>query len=196
MAHHVIYLPGVGDHGNAKIQINALRKWKKYDLETHFHHINWNTDESYRSKLDAILKIIDELHSIDGPVSLVGVSAGASMAVNAYVLRKNRVSAVVFVCGKINNPQTLGDDYKTRNPRLFESVSVSAKSTQELTKSDKEKMLTIQPIFDGVVAKADGRIDGIKHKTLFSFLHAISIYLSITFFKKITINFIKSKIVQ
>jgi len=193
MANHVVYLPGVGDHNNSHIQIKAVKKWRKYGLETHFHQINWNDNESFDNKLNKILKIIDELYDASQAVSIVGVSAGASMAMNVYEARKDKIRALVFICGKINNPETLGEDYKIRNPRLFESVSSSSKAVRRLNKDDKSKMLTVQPIYDGTVAMDDGRITGARHKVLFSALHAVSIYLAITLYRKVSINFIKSK---
>jgi predicted peptidase len=196
MTHHVIYLPGVGDHKNAAIQIKALKKWKKFGLEAHFHHINWHDNEAFKDKKDSVLKLIDELYSFDKSVSVVGVSAGASMAMNVYAERKNQIKSVVFICGKINNSATLGKDYKQRNPRLFESVSESEKTAGKLTAYDKAKMLTIQPVYDGVVAAADGRISGTAHRKIFAVFHAAAIYLSITAYRRISINFIKSKSVQ
>jgi predicted peptidase len=196
MAHHVIYLPGVGDHQNAQIQINALRKWNKFNLETHYLHINWNDNESFKSKLYNVIKIIDELYETDEYISLVGASAGASMAINAYSARKDKINAVVLICGKINNPQTLGDGYKNRNPRLLESVSASSENSKNLTRADKSKMITLLPIYDGVVELNDGWIEGVKNKTMFSVFHAIAIYLSISLYKRTSINFIKSKRVQ
>jgi len=193
---HIIYLPGVGDHKNSKIQIRALKKWKRRGIDTHFHHIYWNDEDSFKDKLNAVLSLIDELYDKDSSVSIVGVSAGASMAMNAYIERKNKISAVIFICGKIKNSQTLGDDYKKRNPRLFESVSASEKAILKLTNADKAKMLTVQPIYDGTVAIDDGRINGVKHTTIFALLHPIAIILSITIYKRLSINFIKSKSVQ
>jgi hypothetical protein len=196
MMHHVIYLPGVGDHKNASIQINAIKKWKKFGLDTQHHLINWNDNETFNDKKDAVIKLVDELYSLDKSVSIVGISAGASMAMNVYTARQNKISSVVFICGKINRAHTIGADYKLRNPRLFESVSMSEKAVTRLTAEDKAKMLTIQPIFDGTVTKEDGRIDGVKQKTIFAFLHPIAIYLSLTLYRRVSINFIKNKAVQ
>jgi predicted peptidase len=194
--HHVIYIPGVGDHKNAQIQINALRKWKTHDLEVHFHHIYWNDDENFKDKLSAILKLIDKHYSIDNSVSLIGVSAGASMAMKAFNKRKNKISAAIFICGKINNSNTLGNKYRIHNPRLFESVRSSEEAAKRLSLADKSKMLTLQPIFDGTVSLDDGRINGVDNKTIFAFFHAPAIYLSITLYRRLSINFIRSKSVQ
>jgi predicted peptidase len=196
MSHHVIYLPGVGDHKNSPIQTKALEKWRKFGLEPHFQLINWNSSESFESKLGQIIKIVDELSSQNHTISLVGASAGASMAMNIYSARKGKISAVVLICGKINRPETLGVNYKTQNPALLDSVTASAKNAKNLNDQDKAKMLTILPIFDEIVAKSDGVIPGVKNKTLFSVTHGPSIGLALTLYKQIAINFIKSKSVQ
>jgi hypothetical protein len=103
---------------------------------------------------------------------------------------------VVFISGKINRPETLGDNYKSKNPSLLPCVKASAKVAAELTKEDKKKMLTIFSFFDGTVSKADAKITGVKNKTLPVILHPVCIYLSLTLFRRISINFIKSKSVQ
>jgi predicted peptidase len=120
-------LPGLGDHQNAGIQTMALKKWQKFGLKTHFQTIGWNNSELYKSKLNKILKAIDELPD-QQIISLVGASAGASMAINVYAARKSRISAVILICGKINRPQTLGDNYRTKNPVLLDSVTASSKN--------------------------------------------------------------------
>jgi pimeloyl-ACP methyl ester carboxylesterase len=198
MAHHVIYLPGVSDHTNGQTQVKALEKWRKYGIEPHFIQINWYDNETFANKLSRVVQVIDKLSLSGQTVSLMGASAGASMALNVYATykHKDKISCMVLVCGKINNPQTLGINYKSKNPALLESVTSSAKAARNLAAADKAKIITINPIFDGTVAVADSRIEGVENKTLISFLHPASIYLSLTLYKKISINFIKSRSVQ
>jgi dienelactone hydrolase len=158
--------------------------------------MNWHGSEPYKARLQKILKLIDKLLREGNQVSLVGASAGASMAMNVYGARKVKISSVVFIAGKINRPETLGDNYKSKNPSLLPCVKESAKVAAELTKEDKKKMLTIFSFFDGTVSKADAKITGVKNKTLPVILHPVCIYLSLTLFRRISINFIKSKSVQ
>lgn len=196
MTHYVIYLPGVGDHRNGDVQKMAIQRWRKFSLDPYFWMMGWSNSESYKNKFNKILKFIDELTEQHHKVSLVGVSAGASMAMNIYHARSSKVNAAIFICGKINNPQTLGTNYKSRNPALLQSVSISAKYAKQLSIKDKAKMLTINPIFDGVVDRDDAVITGVRNKIIFSVWHPLSIYLAITLYKRISIKFLKSKALQ
>jgi len=193
MAYHVIYLPGVNDQKNAPIQIKALGKWRKFSLEPHFEYLGWNQSEPYQEKLNKILKMVDSLTATGQAISIIGVSAGASLAVNLFTERKDKITAVVLICGKINNPQTLGDNYKKQNPALLDCVSASDQNAKALQPQDKQKMLTIRPLFDGTVAKSDSVIAGVKNQNILSLLHAPSIYLALTLYKRFTINFLKSQ---
>jgi predicted peptidase len=195
MAHHVIYLPGLSDHKSYPIQVRALEKWRNFGLDPQLQHIGWNNNESYKLKLAKIIKAIDKLPPKD-TVSLVGASAGCSMAVNVYAQRKSRINAIVLICGKINNPQTIKEYRKSNNPSLLECVIASAQNVQRLDNEDKPKILVIQPIFDGVVTKSDGRIPDVQHKTIIAIWHSVAIYLSLTLYKRISINFLKSHAVQ
>jgi predicted peptidase len=196
MAHCVIYIPGLGDDKNGDIQKRAIEKWRKFDLQPHYQEVNWNDSEKYKQKLNKIVKNIDDLLSQKNRVSLVSSSAGASLALNVYAQRKDKISSVVFISGKINRPEALGEKYKSKNPALLQSVRESSLVAAKLTKEDKQKMLTVFPLFDGVVGKADARIPGVKNKTTPVVFHALNIYLSLTLFRRISINFIKSKGVQ
>jgi hypothetical protein len=53
--------------------------------------------------------LIKELHGQDRIVSLVGASAGAGAAINAFAARKNIVNGVVCIAGKVNNPDAIGE---------------------------------------------------------------------------------------
>jgi hypothetical protein len=185
MSHCIIYFPGVGDDKNGGIQQEAIEKWQKFGLVPYYLPMNWHGSEPYKARLQKILKLIDKLLREGNQVSLVGASAGASMAMNVYGARK-----------EINRPETLGDNYKSKNPSLLPCVKGSARVAAELTKEDKKKMLTIFSFFDGTVSKADAKITGVKNKTLPVILHPVCIYVSLTLFRRISINFIKSKSVQ
>jgi predicted alpha/beta hydrolase family esterase len=197
MAHHIIYLPGLGDHANAQVQIKFLEKWRKKDnLEPHFVHINWNDNEVFADKLNKVIKLVDELSAQNGTVSIVAASAGCSMAISAYCSRKDKINRVILICGKIRNPGTINSNRKSKNPSLMDAVTASDSLVNELSINDKAKMLTLRPVVDETVTKSDGTIPGVKDKILFSIEHGLSIILAISLYKKIAINFIKSKSVQ
>lgn len=192
MAHHILYIPGLGDH-NVGTQTRIIKQWNKFGLETHLMSVNWTDNEPYESKLKRVLKEIDALSSPDNKISLVGTSAGAGMALNAYVARKDAINGVVYICGKLRNPQSVGEPYFRKNPAFRKSVFAAGANVQKLTDADKAKMLTIRSLFDGTIPTHDSRIPGVKNRTLPVLLHVFTIFFAITLFKKITINFLKAR---
>jgi pimeloyl-ACP methyl ester carboxylesterase len=192
MAHYVIYLPGFGDTNNSQVQIRLLNRWRKFGVEPRFQSINWSNNENFESKLARILEDVDELIKQKHKVSLVGISAGATMAINTFSARKDNIDKVVFICGKINNPQNVRQYYFQKNPAFKESLEQAAVNLQKLDEKDKSKMLSIHPIYDEVVYVRDAKLAGAKSKTIFSVEHALSIFLALSLYKKVAINFIKA----
>jgi pimeloyl-ACP methyl ester carboxylesterase len=196
MAHYIIYFPGLGDDSTGSIQQKAIKKWQKYGISTYYLPMHWQSEETYSTKLERALRVVDELGSAGHQISLVGASAGASMAMNTFASRKDKIISAVFISGKINRPRTMGSKYTAPNPALMPCVEASSKAVAELTKDDKQKMLILYPLYDGTVTKDDSFIPGVKVNRVVSMLHSISIYMCLTIFKIISINFIKSKSVQ
>jgi hypothetical protein len=191
MAHYVIYLPGIGDLKNGSLQAKLIIKWQKLGVIPQFQQIGWANDEPYESKFERILKNIDELIKQGHEISLVGVSASATMAINVYSVRKDKISRVVFICGKINHPEKVGETYFKNNPAFKKSLEVAATNLQKLGDLDRRKMLSLHPVFDETVAVKDTYLPGAKNKTLFSFGHAATILLVLSLYKRTVINFIK-----
>ncbi|MBX4201372.1 alpha/beta hydrolase [Candidatus Saccharibacteria bacterium] len=190
--HHVIYIPGIGDH-KPEIQIKLLSRWNKPDFQVHFFRLVWNDDEKFSSKLARLTKIIDELYEENGQVSLVGVSAGAGAALNAYIERPEKISGVVYICGKIIGLKNVGQAYFEKNPPFFDSLELTQNNLQKLSAQDKAKMLSLKPIFDETVPVNVTKIPGVASRTLFSLFHVPSIFLALTIYKPMSVNFLKDR---
>jgi predicted peptidase len=195
MANYVLYIPGVSDHKDI-FQQRALKSWDKFNLDVRFIKVNWYDNEPFKDKLKRIIQLVDELSVKGSTISLVAASAGCSMAINVYQMRKNKINSIVFICGKMVNPNNIQSHYKRDNPSFLESVIESDKNIKKLTARDKEKILTIHPLYDEVVNKRDGIIAGARNETLVAVGHAIGIISAISIYKRVSINFIKAKSVQ
>ena len=193
MTHQILYIPGFGGERDANIQIKALKKWQKLDVEVHFMPIDWADGEPFESKLERTIKQIEELYGRYGKISLVGVSAGASLAINAYVEMRDAVSGVVFICGKLRNPEGVNERYFAGHPAFRKSVFAGGANVENLTKQDKAKMLTLRSLFDGLIPAHDSRIPGVKKKFIPMVTHAPTIFLAITIYKRIAVNFLKRR---
>lgn len=189
MVHQVIYVPGLGD-SRSYGQDQAIAGWRKFGLQAHYFPLGWADKAPFEPKLRRLLGKIDEL-SEKGPVSLVGVSAGASAVLNAYAQRQN-LNAVVCIGGKINNPQTIGSYTYRVNPAFKQSVYGVADSLKRLSKEEIGRILSIHPLYDGTVPIADTLISGGVEKTVPVIGHRLGIFYTVVFRGQLIANFIKT----
>lgn len=158
---------------------------------THYFKIGWADNEPAHKKLDRLLKKIDYLQRDGKTVSLVGISAGAGMAVIAFSKRK-AIHKVVLVGGKINNPQAIGETYFKINPAFKKSAFRVADALNKLDKSDRKKIMSIHPKSDGTVPIEDTIIEGALKKQVPAAGHVTGIVYTITVGSAIISKFIKS----
>lgn len=180
VSHQVIYLPGLGDQRPWGQQF-ITKFWRLAGLKVHYLPIGWAGGEAWPAKLERIIKQIDELGDADG-VSLVGVSAGASAALNAYAARSAKIGRVVFICGKLTHPETVNPSYYRENPAFEQSLAAVQSVIAQLIPADKAKMLSLAPLYDGTVPVADTKIAGVAHRRLLVVGHIPAIFLAIGFY--------------
>ena len=190
---HVIYIPGIGD-ANPTSQIWAVSKWKYWGVDSELLQMNWHDNEPWPKKLDKITARIDRLKSESKLVALVGASAGASAAINAYAARKDDVIGLVTIAGKINNPQSIGPRYRQNNPAFVESAYQCEQSLKKLNEADLKKVLCRYAVFDEVIARQDSVIQGAKNQMIPTLGHAITIAIQITLGAPSFIRFLKKQV--
>ncbi len=192
--HSVIFLRGLGDNRPmTRGQAFLTKLWHcLHGIELVFVRINWADQETLKSKLARITAAIDKLHSAGQTVSLIGISAGASAAFNAYGLRSTKINKLVFVCGKFRNPHRVGRRYYRKNPALRESLELSDQNYTKLTVADKAKILSIRPVFDELVPLQEMKVPGARSTTILATGHVPSIFLALTIYSWLPAGFIKS----
>lgn len=188
---HIIYLPGVGD-SDPDLQRRVVSSWRLWGVESELLHVNWASNETWPDKLTRILSRVEELKSAGKNVALVGASAGASAAVNAYSARPTQISGIVLICGKLKNASDIGPKYTTANPALVDSVTASDASLRLLGADKKAKILTRRAFFDEVVTtKSDSIVEGARNRVSFTIGHAITIGFQLVFGAPSFIRFLK-----
>lgn len=152
----------------------------------------WSEDEPFGLKLQRLLDTIDVLHAKGHKVSLVGASAGAGAVINALAKRKDVVSGVVCISGKINHPEAIGSGYRRRTPAFVESAYSVQASLDELDfDTDRPRIQSRYAIFDEVVPTRDSEVVGGRNKTVPSFGHAITIATQLVFGAPFFLRFLK-----
>ncbi len=189
--HYVIYITGLGDQ-RPLYQPQLINHWKKLGLTPHYFAVGWADGETFAPKLDRICKLVDELYQ-KGSVSLVGISAGAGAALNAYMERRDKICGVVFICGKLIGYDNVNPNYFSQNPAFSESLRLTQQNLTKLSDEDKAKMLSVHPLFDEVVPVPATKIPGVRNRLLLSALHVPSIFLALTIYKRISLNFLKQR---
>jgi hypothetical protein len=189
--HHIIYVPGLGDP-RYRLQGWSIKLWRLYGVRAHYFPLIWGDGQAFELKFHRLLDKIDELSEQGHAISLAGISAGASAALNAYAERKGKISGVVCICGKINNPQTMYPSVFRKNPAFKDSLMRLPRSLQLLNSRNRARIMSIHPLSDHIVPPPDTIIPGAKEKTVFSAGHIFTIATQITFGAPSFIHFLKA----
>lgn len=187
----VIYVPGLGDN-NPKAQRFLVSSWRLWGVKPVFNQMNWADGQPFAPKLRQLLGKIDKLHTKGYKVCLVGASAGAGAVINAFAARKDKVSAVVVICGKINRPEAIGPGYRTKNPAFVESAYQVQSSLDKLDfKRDRQRIQSRYALFDPVVPVQDSRVVGGNNKSVPSVGHFLTITQQLSLGAPFWLNFLK-----
>lgn len=193
--HKVIIIPGLGDRVAATSW--ATKRWNNYGLEPIVHPIFWHDGEIFQAKLEKLLKIVDEQAINGGKVSLIGCSAGASAALNAFCERKKQINKVISICGRL----------KVGNQKGFRSLQARVKSSPAFKQSvilfnnrqgllshdDRKRIMTVTAKFGDELVPADTSVlDGAYNITIPTIEHSLSIYGALTIFSGRLVSFFRS----
>lgn len=187
----LIYIPGIRDD-LLGIQSVLLQTMRLYGVLPLLHEMPWSGSGTYDSKLEALIKRIDSRAARGYSVSLIGASAGASAALNAYVQRREVVRAVVLICGKIQRPEGVADHTYATNPAFKTAMHQLQDTLRELTPADKVKMLSLYSPKDVTVPYQDTVIPGVKEQALPALSHGKAILYTISLGSKRIIDFTTS----
>jgi pimeloyl-ACP methyl ester carboxylesterase len=188
--HHVFYVPGILDdiyHAQGIL----VATWRLYGVHPHIHEMPWAGDGSYDSKFKKLLAAIDGQLERGHKVSLVGASAGASAVINAYADRTDKISGLVYVCGKINGAENVSDDTYSHNPAFKTSMQQLQTNLLNLANEDKNKMLSLYSQADRAVPHEATYIPGVEEKALPAIRHGKAIIYSLSLGAPIIISHLK-----
>lgn len=192
--HSVIIIPGLGDD-TKKLQF-ATRNWHKKGLIPIVQAFGWSDNsESYEIKQEKLLELTDAKLQ-ESTISLIGTSAGASAAINAFSLRQEKINGVVNVCGRLRKGSDNGYrslELKSKHsPSFRESVLLCERNINIIEKQNLKRIMTIRPAFgDELVPANTVPIDGAVNITIPTGEHLFSISMAMTVFSNRIISFLK-----
>lgn len=195
MSQHIaLIVPGLGDVDD--MVYYATRFWRRSGLEPIVHRIGWyEQGVDFSSKLQEIIRRIDHLYAAGNTVSLIGLSAGASAVLNAYLQRKASVKNVVAVCGRLRKGekgQIYGFYKSTETSMQYrQSVLLFEDNESGLCKCDRRNIMTVHARFGDSHAPLNTAIlEYALNRVLPTGGHTVSIALALTVLAKPLLDFI------
>lgn len=186
---HLLYVTGLGD-SNVTNRQKAINTWKLWGVTSEIVQMNWRTGD-WETKYQKLLKQIDNAVAKGCKVALVGESAGAGAAINAYAARKDVVTGVVLLAGKVNRPQAIGGSYRKSNSAFVDSAQAAVPSLKSLNNDDRKRILSRFAVADPIVTASDSRIPGAKNQVVPTAGHIFTIATQIIFGAPSFIRFLK-----
>ncbi len=189
---HVIIILGLGDQKSRQKSWKLIAKlWELFGVKVHIFRPIWSDKEDFKPKLDRLTDKINHLTNQGYLISLVGISAGASAALNAYMINKAKVTTVVFISGKLQYPGGVNPRFFKVNPAFKTSLHLSDINITKLSASDKQKMLYTHGITDRLISPKKNKPSGISNKVVPAFGHIPSIFVAITLYSRFITTFLK-----
>jgi pimeloyl-ACP methyl ester carboxylesterase len=171
-----------------------VASWRWWGVRPETFLIKWGNGEAFAPKLERLLKRIDELHAQGHRVSLVAASAGAGAAINAFALRKDVVSGVVCIAGKINSPGAIGESYRSSVPDFIESADQVQFSLDKLDfDTDRPRIMSRYAVLDLLVPRSHSLVAGGKNVTVPSIGHSVTIAIQLLFGAPTFLRFLKAQ---
>ncbi len=180
MRTQIFYISGLGDRYDF-IRRSALWFWKLYGVNAQLIPTSWSNQESYETKLKRITDAVDSVDTTTTRLVLIGESAGGSMALNAFASRKEKIHKTITICGKNNGPELVAPHYYRDNPAFKPSMDNLEKSVASLSKSGRQRVISVYPLYDGVVPIRETVIPDCQKVQLFTLGHLGTIFFALTF---------------
>jgi pimeloyl-ACP methyl ester carboxylesterase len=190
MAHHVIYIPGIGDT-KTTFQELAVGTWRLWGVRPHTFAMRWADGKPYGPKFERLLVLIDELLSHGDRVSLVAASAGATVALNTFAERP-QLNGVVLIAGKVNRAYAIGDWYKRHTPAFVQSAERTDSSVADLDKPQRARIMSRYGLVDYIVPKKDSYVPGAQHRRVVGIGHIMTIAFQLVFGAPLYIRFLRN----
>lgn len=190
--HQVLILPGLGD-GVAFIS-RATKHWRKRGFEPEVIPVGWRDGSlDFNDKLKYLLMLVDE-RAKQGPISIVGTSAGGSAGYNVF-LESDQVLRVVNICGRLK--RGLGgirslERMSISSPAFRHSVEMLEDRMESVTPEQRLRMMTVRALLGDEYVPADTiAIPGAHNIVIPTGEHILSIGAALTIFSKPILDFLQ-----
>jgi pimeloyl-ACP methyl ester carboxylesterase len=189
MKHYIFYLPGLGDNYDRYRQ-GALNAWRFFGVEAILLPMDWYTQGTYEERFQQARQRISEVLSQKHRVTLIGESAGASMAINLFA-ELSEVTNLVTVAGVNTTTTPVANRTLQRAPAFAGARQEVSRSLSRIASERMRRVHTLSAKSDHVVGSAYSRIKGAHNHTLWSVGHLFTIALCLTLLSGYIIHLVK-----
>lgn len=186
---YIFYIPGFGSSYDV-MRRSALKRWR-LGVKAELIPMWWYSAESYEAKYRRARQSIQEALDSGYDVSLVGESAGGSMALSLYA-QMPEVKGVVTVAGFNNLSQPAAPSVQRRAPALNGSLQAADIFLARLTPERRSSVHTLNGIWDRVVGVSSSKIAGAQSHRLLTIGHLMTIATCLTVQKRRVIRYATS----
>lgn len=192
MRHYIVYIPGLGDNYDA-LRRFLLFFWRLYGVRVEYVSMKWYDGRPYNEKYKRVTAAIQNAQALGYTVSVIGESAGGSMAMNVFA-RNEKLHRLVSLCGVNSYTTPISPRIFQRGPAFKESVSILNASQADVVKTRVQRITSITARYDPVVPIKSNIIPNARQVTVWSMGHFTTILLCLSILSFIPICEVKRKI--
>lgn len=174
---YIFYIPGFGDQYDT-LRRFALQRWRR-GVVAELIPMDWYGSESYEAKYHRAQRRIQEALDSGHGVSLVGESAGGSMALSLFAQMPD-VLRVVTVAGFNNSSQPAEPSVLRRAPALNQSLQAVEELLTQLNPARRSSIHTLNGLLDKVVGIGSSKIPGARTHRVVAIGHLFTIAVCLT----------------
>ena len=182
MKHKIIYIPGLGD-GYDPLRARALRLWESRDVAIELAPMQWYAGDAYERVFDGVHQLITQSQKDGYAVSLVGESAGGSMAIDIFAAHPT-VHRLVTIAG-VNSPHAPVAQYiRDKAPAFDGALRALSTSLAALSDTERTRIINFTARADSTVSPKHSHIAGAKHRTVPMIGHLTTVAYCLTLGRK------------
>lgn len=187
MKEYIIYIPGLGDHYDGLRQ-RSLSWWRIFGVKTELVPMQWYDGKPHADKQQLLHHAINKALNNGYRVSLVGESAGASIAMAAFA-DDNRLHRLVTLCGVIDPDAVVSPKIYRRGPAFKTAMA----NLSQINRSNlgSRRVTVITSLYDPVVSQKTNIIPGNRPIRIPSIGHLVTITLCLTIYSLVVIRQVK-----
>ncbi|MCL4384071.1 hypothetical protein M1116_01300 [Patescibacteria group bacterium] len=158
-----------------------VKWWQMSGFRVQVFDPKWKNGRPFGIKFRRLLKLIDQVE--EDKLSLVGISAGGSAALNAYGVRRDKINRVVTICSQLRRSRIFENRTLKQSRAFRQSVTRLEKREDKWEEEDLKNIMTVRSMLgDELVPLDTAAMRGAKNMMVPTGEHVFSIFGALTLF--------------